>query len=84
MTAKETALYVASIATFVMMGSLLRRRLPEEFAYPIAALTMLLVGFPLTRSLSGKQLNFKKWAVLSTLGGLAGVAVVFIMKRLEL
>jgi hypothetical protein len=58
--------------------------LPEELAIGIGALAMLLVGFPVTRYLSGKQLTFRTWALFSTLGALAGVVVLFGMKRLGL
>lgn len=82
MGAKEIVSYAGGIATFVLVGLLLRRRLPEEFAFAIGALAMLLVGFPFTRYLSAKQLTFKKWALFSTLGALAGVVVLFMMNRL--
>jgi len=64
MTAKEIVSYVGGIATFVLVASLVRRRLPEEFAFGIGWLAMLLVGFPFTRYLSGKQLTFSRRAVV--------------------
>ena len=82
MTAKEIASYVGGVATFVLVARLLRGRVIDEFALGIGWLAMLLVGFPFTRYLSAKQLTFRKWAVFSTLGALAGVVVLFVMKRI--
>lgn len=82
MTGNEIVSYVGGIATFVLVASLLRGRVTDAFALGIGWLAMLLVGFPLTLYLSGKQLTFRKWAVFSTLGALAGVVVLFVMKRL--
>lgn len=87
MGAKEIVSYVGGIATFVLVGLLLRRRVPEEIAFGIAWLAAFLIGFPFTRALSakaGKRLTFGECAVFSTLGALAGVGVVFLMKRLGL
>jgi hypothetical protein len=84
MGAKEIVSYVGGIATFVLVGLLLRRRLPEELALGIGWLAAFLVGFPFTRHLSGKQLTFRTWALFSTLGALAGVVILFMLKRLGL
>lgn len=82
MTAKEIVSYAGGIVTFVLVASLLRGRVSDEFALGAGWLAMLLVGFPFTRYLSGKQLTFRKWALFSTLGALAGVVVLFVMKRI--
>ena len=82
MTAKEIASYIGGIATFVLVISLLRRRVSDELAVGIGGLAMLLVGFPFTRYVSAKKLTFSRWAVFSTLGALAGMVVLFVMKRL--
>ncbi|MBC8031392.1 MAG: hypothetical protein H7Z16_14880 [Pyrinomonadaceae bacterium] len=87
MGAKEILSYVGGIVTFVLVGLALRRRVPEELALGIGWLAAFLIGFPFTRSLSakaGKRLMFGEWAVFSTLGALAGIAVVFLMKRFGL
>ena len=81
MGTKEIVSYVGGIAIFLMIGLLLRGRLPEEVAFAMGALAMLIVGFPFTRYLSGKQLTFRKWAMFSALGALAGVLVLVMINR---
>lgn len=72
MTAKEIVSYVGGIAMFVLVASLLRGRLPEEYALGLGWLAMFLVGFPFTRYLSANKLTFTRWAVFSTLSAFAG------------
>jgi len=81
MRAKEILSYIGGIATFVLVASLLRRRLPEEVAFGIGWLAMFLVGYPFTRYLSANNLTFTRWAVFSTLGAFAGVVVLFALNR---
>jgi NhaP-type Na+/H+ or K+/H+ antiporter len=81
MTGKEILSYAGGVAIFVLVGSLLRPRVPEELAFGIGALAMLLVGFPFTRYISDKQLTFRKWALFSTLGAIAGIVVMFALKN---
>lgn len=81
MTAKEIVSYAGGVATFILVAWLLRGRVPDEWALGIGMLAMLLVGFPFTRYLSGKQLTFRKWVLFSTLGAFASVLVFAAMNR---
>jgi hypothetical protein len=82
MTPKAIASYVGGIATFVLVAWLLRGRVTDALAFGIAGLAMLLVGFPFTRHLSGKQITFTRWILFSVLGALAGIVVFVAIGRL--
>ena len=77
MIAKAVISYMGGIATFVLVAGLLRGRLGDAAALGIGGLAMLLVGFPFTRYMSQKPVTFRKWALFSALGAVAG-AIVFV------
>jgi hypothetical protein len=84
MLSKEILSYVGGVAAFVVVSSLLRKRITEEFAFGIGALAMLLVGFPFTRFLSaksGKRLTFGKWVLFSTLGAIGSIVIFAAINR---
>ncbi len=75
MKTKEIVSYVGGIIAFVIVAMLLRGRISEEAALGLGLLVMLLIGYPVTRYISGSNLTFGRWAVSVIFGVAVGIVV---------